>query len=152
MLGLPNFEQEFVLETDASGTGIGAVLCQGGHPLAYLSKTLSIKHQFLPTYEKEFLAVVAALEKWKGYLMDRHFKIRTDHFSLKYLLGQKLTTPFQMKWLPKLLGFDYEIVYKKGSENVVADALSRTEHGGTLLQMAVSTVASEVWDKVKESW
>lgn len=83
VLGLPNFEQEFVLEIDASGTGIGAVLCQGGHPLAYLSKTLAVKHQSLSTYEKEFLAVVAALEKWKGYLMDRHFKIKTDHFSLK---------------------------------------------------------------------
>ena len=152
VLGLPDFEQEFVIETDASGTGIGAVLCQNGHPLAYLSKTLSLKHQSLSTYEMEFLAVVTALEKWKGYLLDRHFKIRTCHFSLKYLLNQKLTTPFQMKWLLKLLGFDYKIVYKKGSENMVADALSRSDHGGTLLQLAVSIVASDVCDKVKRSW
>nr|GEV85794.1 reverse transcriptase [Tanacetum cinerariifolium] len=66
VLALPNFDQEFVVETDASGTGIGAVLCQNGHPIAYLSKTLATKHQSLSTYEKEFLAVVAALEKWKG--------------------------------------------------------------------------------------
>ncbi|GKA62323.1 putative mitochondrial protein [Tanacetum coccineum] len=95
VLALPNFDQEFVVETDASGKGIGVVLCQN---------------------------VVATLDKWKGYLLDRHFKIRTDHFSLKYLLNQKLTTPFQFKWLPKLLGYDYEIVYKKGSENVVKDS------------------------------
>nr|GEV28113.1 reverse transcriptase [Tanacetum cinerariifolium] len=63
------------------------------------------------------VGVVVALEKWKGYLLDRHFKIRTDHFSLKYLLNQKLTTPFKLKWLPKLLGYDYEINYKKGNEN-----------------------------------
>ncbi|GJX94927.1 ty3-gypsy retrotransposon protein, partial [Tanacetum coccineum] len=100
---------------------------------AYISKTLAAKHQSLSTYEKEFLAVVPALEKWKGYLLDRHAKIRTDHFNLKYLLNQKLTTPFQIKWLPKLLGYDYEILYKKGNENVVADALSRVNQSGELL-------------------
>ncbi|GJY69865.1 retrotransposable element Tf2 [Tanacetum coccineum] len=97
--------------------------------------------------------MVAALDKWKGYLLDRHFKVKTDHFSLKYLLNQKLTTPFQFKWLPKLLGYDYEIVYKKGSENVVADALSRIESSRELLQIYVSSVSSGVWDKGnKYSW
>nr|GEU75717.1 hypothetical protein [Tanacetum cinerariifolium] len=116
VLGLLDFDQEFIIETDSSGTGFRAVLCQNGHPLAYLNKTLSVKHQSLSTYEKEFMAVVAALEKWKRYLLDRHFKIKTDHFSLKYMLNQKLTTPFQLKWLPKLLGYDYEIVSKKASD------------------------------------
>nr|GEV47444.1 hypothetical protein [Tanacetum cinerariifolium] len=55
-------------------------------------------------------------------------------------------------WLPKLLGYDYEIVYKKGSENVVADALSRMDSSGELLQISVSSVSSGVWDKVKDSW
>ncbi|GJV66413.1 putative mitochondrial protein [Tanacetum coccineum] len=126
VLALPNCSQEFVVETDASRTGIGVVLCQNRHLIAYISKTLAAKHQSLSTYEKEFLAVVPALEKWKGYLLDRHAKIRTYHFNLKYLLNLKLTTPFQIKWLPKLLGYDYEILYKKGNENVVADALSRS--------------------------
>ncbi|GJX10084.1 retrotransposon-related protein [Tanacetum coccineum] len=89
--------------------------------------------------------IVATLDKWKGYLLDRHFKIRTYHFSLKYLLNQKLTTPFQLKWLPKLLGYDYEISYKKGNENVVAGALSRVNQSGELLHIAVSSVASDVW-------
>ncbi|GJU80648.1 putative mitochondrial protein [Tanacetum coccineum] len=110
-------------------------------------KTLSAKHQALSTYEKEFLAVVVALDKWKGYLLDTHFKIRTDHFSLKYLLNQKLTTLFKFKWLPKLLRYDYEIVYKKGSENVVADTLSRMDSSGEFLQISVSSVSSGVWDK-----
>nr|GEU83783.1 hypothetical protein [Tanacetum cinerariifolium] len=122
VLALPNFEQEFVVETDASSKGIRAVLCQN---------------------------VVAALDKWKGYLLDRYFKIRTGHFSLKYLLNQKLTTPFQFKWLPKILGYDYEIVYKKGSENVVADALSRMDTSGELLKISVFSVLSGVWDKRK---
>ncbi|GKC98005.1 gypsy/ty3 retroelement polyprotein [Tanacetum coccineum] len=121
VLALPDYNKTFMVETDASRVGIGAVLQQDGHPIAYLSKTLVLKHQALSTYEKEFLAMLMALEKWRSYLLDRHFKIKTDHFSLKYLLNQRLTTPFQVKWLPKLLRVDYEISYNKGSENVVAD-------------------------------
>ncbi|GJT91008.1 putative mitochondrial protein [Tanacetum coccineum] len=129
VLKLPNFEEVFIVETDASGEGIGAVLQQSGHPIAYFSKTLAPRHHSLSTYEKELLAVIQALHKWRGYLLDRHFIIKTDHFSLKYLLEQRITTPAQMKWLPKLMGFDYEIMYKKGSENGAADALSRVNTG-----------------------
>ena len=99
VLALHDFQKTSVVETDASGMGIGAVLQQEGHPIAYLSKTLSPKHQSLSTYEKEFLAMLMALDKWKGYLQDRHFKIKTGHFSLKFLLDQRFTTPFQAKWL-----------------------------------------------------
>ena len=106
-MALPNFDQPFEVETDASGSGIGAVLQQNGHPIAYLSKSLAPKHQTLSTYEKEFLAVMLALEKWRGYLLDRHFVIKTDHYSLKYLLDQRISTPAQMKWHPKLMGFYY---------------------------------------------
>lgn len=105
--------------------GLGAVLQQQGHPIAYLSKTLVPKHQALSTYEKELMTVILALDKWRGYLLDINFNIETDHFSLKYLLDQRISTPFQTKCLSKLMGFDYEILYKKGTENCAADALSR---------------------------
>ncbi|GKD52787.1 putative mitochondrial protein, partial [Tanacetum coccineum] len=65
VLGLPDFNQPFVIEIDASRVGLGAVLQQKGHPIAYLSKTLSPKHQSLSTYKKEFLAVLMALERWR---------------------------------------------------------------------------------------
>ncbi|GKD18655.1 putative mitochondrial protein, partial [Tanacetum coccineum] len=114
----------------SQGIGIGVVLQQEGHHVAYLSKTLAPKHQSLSAYKKELLAVIMALDRCRGiYLLDRHFQIKTNHFSLKYFLDQRITTPFQSKWLPKLLGFDYEIMYKRGKEN---DALSRTAHGGEL--------------------
>ena len=64
VLSLPDFTKPFVIETDASGEGIRAVLMQEGHPIAYLSKAITPKLQALSTYEKEFMAVVLAVEKW----------------------------------------------------------------------------------------
>nr|GEU61595.1 putative polyprotein [Tanacetum cinerariifolium] len=151
VLALPNFEEEFVIETDASGFGIGAVLQQNKHPIAYLSKTLAPRHQSLSTYEKELLAVILVLQKWKGYLLDKHFKIRTDHFSLKYVLDQRLTTPFQSKWLPKLLGFDHEIECKKETDNAAADVLSRIERQGKLFSM-LTGVSNELMHVVVVTW
>ena len=152
VLSLPDFTKPFEVETDASGSGIGAILQQNGHPIAYLSKALAPKHQTLSTYEKEFLAVMLALEKWRGYLLDRHFIIKTDHYSLKYLLDQRITTPAQMKWLPKLMGFDYEARYKKGAENAAADALSRVKNEGQLMATMVVDMPTQLTTRIIASW
>lgn len=129
VLSMPDFSREFVVETDASGKRIEAVLMQDKHPIAFVSKALVLKHMGLSVYEKELLALVLAVTKWRSYLLGRHFIIKTDHHSLKYLVEQKLVTPVHQKWLSKLLGFDFEIRYKKGKENIVADSLSRVTHG-----------------------
>jgi len=63
------------------------------------------------------LAIVKAIKKWRPYLLGKPFIVRTDHKSLKYLLEQQITTPTQTRWLPKLLGYDYKIKYKRGPEN-----------------------------------
>ena len=68
--------------------------------------------------------MVFAVQKWRHYLLPNHFVIKTDQKSLKYLLEQRLNTPIQQQWLPKLLEFDYEIRYRQSKENVVANALS----------------------------
>lgn len=114
VLAMPNYNQPFVVETDASGIGVEAVLMQQGRPIAFMSKDLSARHQSLSTYEKELLAIVTATKKWHGYLQGNHFIIKTDHQSLKYLLEQRLSTLFQQKLLAKLMGLDYEICYKQG--------------------------------------
>lgn len=125
VLSLPDYTLPFTIKADACGNGVGAVLMQQGKPLAYFSKGLSQKNQGLSTYEKELLAIVMATQKWYTYLQGNHFLIKTDHQSLKYLLEQRLSTLFQQKWLAKLMGLDYETVYKKGKDNVAADSLSR---------------------------
>ncbi|GJT91570.1 retrotransposon-related protein [Tanacetum coccineum] len=93
-----------------------------------------------------------ALERWRGYLLDMHFIIKTDHFSLKYLLDQRITIPTQMKWLPKLIRYDYEVVYKKGSENGAADALSKLGNASELLSMFVSSITTDLMQRVKDIW
>ena len=86
VLALPDFQKEFVIEIDASNNGSGVVVMQKGHPLAFISKALSPKHQSLSAYENELFAIVYAVGKWHHYLFGKHFVIRTDHNSLKFLL------------------------------------------------------------------
>ena len=125
VLALPNFTKTFVVETNASGIGIEAVLCQEGHPIAYLSKALSGRNLALSTYDKELLAIVFVVQHWRPYLLGQHFCIITDHQPIKYFLEQRITTPQQQKWLVKLLGYNYSVEYRPGSQNNAFDALSR---------------------------
>lgn len=125
MLVLPDFSQTFVLETDASGSGAGAVLMQRGHPLAFMSKSLSPRLQGLSTYEKEYLAILMVVDRWRCYLQHAEFHIITDHKSLIQLTKQRLHTPWQQKVFTRLRGLQYHIIYRKGADNSAADALSR---------------------------
>lgn len=125
VLALPDFTKEFVLECDTSGVGIGAVLSQQKHPIAFMSKTLSQRHLALSVYDKEMLAVVSAVQHWRPYLLGHHFIIITDHRTLEHFLSQRITTPAQQKWLLKLVGYDYSIRYRAAKHNTVPDALSR---------------------------
>jgi hypothetical protein len=151
VLALPDLNKLFIVETDASGSGIGAVLMQEGHPIAFISKALGPRQQALSTYEREMLAILLAVHKWRQYLWGRPFKIRTDHVSLKYLLNQKISSPFQHLWLTKLLGFDYEIEFRRGRENVAADALSRIT-SSELNALTLSTIETPVLEDIKQSW
>jgi hypothetical protein len=87
------------------------------------------------------MAILHAVETWCPYLIGRHFQIKTDHHSLKYLLEQRLSSLKQHKWVTKMLGYDYEIIYKKGKENVVADALSRQfKEDGSLFALSLPSL------------
>jgi len=124
VLALPDFTKTFVLECDASGKGIGDVLMQEVRPLAFTSKQLSKRNLGKLIYEKEMLAIMHDVDLWCPYLLGQRFQIKTDHQSLKYFLEQCISSSEQQKWVTNLFGYDYEIIYKKGKDNVVADALS----------------------------
>ena len=71
------------------------------------------------------LAILHAINKWCPYLIGRHFKVKKDHDSLKYFLEQRLSSEEQQKHVTKMLGYEFEIIYKKGKQNVVVGALLR---------------------------
>ncbi|WVZ15409.1 hypothetical protein V8G54_012975 [Vigna mungo] len=110
-LAMPDFDLSFVIETDA--------------PPTFISQALSEKAKARSVYERELMAIVLAVQKWRQYLLGHHFIIRTDQKSLRFLLEKRVLTGDQLKWVTKLMGYDFEIQYKPGADNRVADALSR---------------------------
>jgi len=148
-LAMPNFKDFFTVETDASGDGIGAILTQQGKPIAFMSKALGVAKKSWSTYAKEMLAILEAIRLWRPYLLGRKFYIQTDQRSLKFLLEQHITTPEQQKWVAKLLGYDYEIIYRSGRENAAADALSCKQGSPVLHHLLVSQVT--LWEEIKQA-
>ena len=124
-MALPNFSQTFVVESDASNIGVGAVLSQKGHPLAYFSKKLTPKMSLASAYVRELYAITQAVARWRHYLLGKRFLIKTDQKSLKELMSQVIQTPEQQYYLIKLLGYEFDIEYRAGHSNAAAEALSR---------------------------
>lgn len=147
VLGIPDFTKQFVLETDASEVGFGAVLLQDSHPIAYLSKAVCPKNQALSTYEKECMAIILAVEKWRPYLQNAEFLIRTDHKSLLHLTEQRVSSRIQQKALLKLMDLQFKICYKQGALNQAADALSRCYSPTSV--MSISLCNPDWIEKVK---
>lgn len=122
----PNFEKEFHLTTDASDYAIGAVLSQDKKPIVFLSRTLTNTEENYATNEKEMLAIIWALTSLRSYLYgSRKIKIYTDHQPLTYALSNKNTNSKMKRWKAILEEYNYELEYKPGRANVVADSLSR---------------------------
>ena len=116
--------------TDASERRTGAVLSFGetwetARPVAYDSYQLNSAEKNYPVHEKELLAIIKALKKWRTSLLGIHFQIFTDHRTLEYFQSQKDMSRRQMRWSMYLADFDYEITYIRGEDNTAADALSR---------------------------
>lgn len=95
--------------------------------MAFFSRKLADRHHKLPAYERELIGLAKEVAHWRPYLWGQHFLIKTDHYSLKFLLDQRLSTSSQQHWVSKLLGFDFTVEYRAGSLNRAADALSRWE-------------------------
>ncbi|XP_078248527.1 uncharacterized protein LOC144588886 [Pogona vitticeps] len=130
VLRAPDFDREFIIYTDASNRGVGAVLCQEDengdqHPVSYLSRKFQKGERHLATVEKECLAIVYAIQKAKPYIWGRHFVLCTDHSPLQWLKTMKTHNSKLMRWALNLQDYDFEVKVVRGSVNCVADALSR---------------------------
>jgi len=131
ILQYPNFKKPFFVTTDASDAALGAILSQrigkDDLPVAYASRALNKAEKNYSTVEKELLAIVFALKRFRPYLYGVNFTIITDHKPLIWLYKSKHLSSRLMRWRIELDEFDFNIIYKPGKYNINADALSRIE-------------------------
>jgi hypothetical protein len=124
VLVMPNMEKPFSVYCDASEQGLGCVLMQDGHVVAYASRQLRKHEEHYPTQDLELATVVHALKIWRHYLIDKRCEIYSDHKSLKYIFTQPDLNLRQIRWLELIKDYDLGINYHPGKANVVAAALS----------------------------
>ncbi|KAH8374212.1 hypothetical protein KR093_007067, partial [Drosophila rubida] len=132
VLSSPNFSKTFLLICDASSYGLGCVLAQKSEdgtemPIAYMSIKLSKAQRNYAVTELECLAVIKGIQKFRAYIEGQHFVVITDHASLLWLMRQKDLSGRLARWSIRLQGFSFVIKHRKGSQNVVADTLSRRD-------------------------
>jgi hypothetical protein len=128
VLAQPDIEQPFDVYCDASRTGLGCVLLQDGHVIAYASCQLKKHEVNYPTHDLKLATVVHALKIWRHYLLGNKVHIFTDHKSLRYIFTQPELNLRQRRWLELIKDYNLEVHYHLGKANVVADALSHRSH------------------------
>jgi hypothetical protein len=146
--------EDVEVHCDASYCALGAELCQNGHPVAFESRKLSSAEINYPMHEKEQLSVIHALRKWHIYLHStaKPFKIITDHESLKYLDMKNTLSPRQIRWMEKLSEYNYTIEHRKGSLNIVPDALSRRpDHRLSAIVESTPVVGIDILSRCREA-
>lgn len=130
ILGYPDYNLPFVLQTDASGEGLGAVLAQvqegSERVIAYASRGLSPAETRYPAHKLEFLALKwAVTSKFHDHLYGRKFSVLTDNNPLKYVMSTAKLDAIGQRWVSQLSTFDFDVQYRRGRDNSNADALSR---------------------------
>ena len=153
VLSYPNFAADaapFVLQTDASAVGIGAILEQDGHVIAYFSRALTKAEKHYSVIQQECLAAVVAMKQFRHYLLGRQFTLMTDHAPLQWLSAQKMEG-LLCRWALAMQEYNFVIVYRTGSSNGNADALSRCPPQATNQSAPVAvTSARETSDSLRQ--
>jgi transposase InsO family protein len=151
VLSCPNFSLEFIVQCDASNKGTGAVLSQIvddlEQPIAFTSRKLTERESKYSASERELLSVIHAIEQFRPYVEGTHFKIITDHSALQWLYKAKDPHGRLARWAMKLQQFDYEIIYRRGKENVVPDALSRAVSDEEINAIDIRLEDKDLWYK-----
>lgn len=142
----PDYTKPFIVQCDASDHGVGAVLVQGEgedeHTIAYMSQKLSATQKKYHTTERECLAVILAIEKFRPYIEGTKFTVITDHASLRWLQNLKDPAGRVGRWALRLQAHDFELKHRKGKFMVVADALSRS----------IESVEVEKFNESNDAW
>jgi hypothetical protein len=128
VLVVPDMEKTFSICCDASGQGLGCVLMQDGHVVAYASRQLRKHKVNYLTHDLELAIVVHALKIWWHYLMGKRCDLYMEHKSLKYIFTQSKLNLRQRRWWELIRAYDLGINYHPGKAKVVADTLSRRSH------------------------
>lgn len=150
VLSNPDFTKPFIMQTDASDVGLGAVLVQGENDdekvVAYWSRKLTAAERKYQTTERECLAVVQAIEHFRPYIEGVHFSVITDHASLLWLQNLKDPAGRLGRWVLRLQAYNFTLSHRKGKFMTVADALSRAVE--TLeIENISSNTSSDSWYK-----
>ena len=147
---LPLPDREFILETDASETGLGAVLAQrhddGIHPVACVSRKLKGAELNYPIVEKECLAIVWAIDRFQSYLFGKPFTVRTDHSPLQYLSRMKSASGRLTRWALQIQPYQFVVEAIPGSENRFADYLSRLPSSAPVSSCNMVEINGDVFD------
>ena len=132
ILRMPDFSKVFYVQTDASEVGAGGVLLQLFEdvkcPIAFFSKKFSSQQMRYSVMEKECLAIIWCIQKFEIYLYGREFILETDHYALTFIDQSKATNSRIMRWALFLQNYRFQVLAIKGSDNVIADFLSRSVH------------------------
>ena len=156
MLARSAFDAQFVIQTDASDTGVGAVLLQvidgQERVLEFASRTLSQAERNYSVTERECLVVVWVIQKFRPYIEGYHFLVVTDHSSLRWLHSLHSPTERLARWALELQGHSFDVEHRKGALNYVPDALSRMYEGEDDLEVCASTWAAGIEDEWYQSW
>ena len=147
VLRYPDFTKVFEVACDASGVGIGGVLSQEGHPIAFFSEKLNDAKRRYSTYDKKFYAIVKSLRFWRFYLLPTEFVFFYDHQVLRYLNLQKKLKARHSKWVEFLNEYSFVINHRAGIENKAGDALSRLTI--TLHRMSAHVIG---FDRLKDEY
>lgn len=154
ILTCPDFSKEFIISCDASGVGIGAVLGQtldqGEVVVAYASRTLGRNEQKFSATERECIAVIWAVERFRPYVEGAHFTVVTDHHSLLWLHNLNDPQGRLARWILRLQPFNFTLVHRKGKDHVVPDILSRNPVQNSNQEEMVYTL--EIPEEIKDKW
>jgi hypothetical protein len=145
---MPDMEKPFSIYCDVSGQGLGCVLMQDGHVVAYALRQLRKHEVNYPTHDLKLATVVHALKIWRHYLMGKMCELYMNHKSLKYIFTQLNQNLRQRRWLELIKDYDLGINYHTGKANVVADALSRRSHVSQLVVESMPFELCEEFDKI----